>query len=457
MSEYDGPVLYSVDAERSVLGSILIDPPALHEIGDRLQPRHFHNATNRAVYKAMRALDRGNVAIDTVTVVEALERTDTREPENGWTFYVIDLLNAVPTSVNIGSYARIVGDYGRRREMVATAQKVLALAHDKEIGADEALGAATQAILEVQKEHDGGTVLSAREYVRRFIDDLEGSDEHEVIPTSITGWNEILLGGLRKPFAHFIAARPKMGKSALAMQLVGYACMTLKKRAYLATTEMSDLQFTRRIISQQTGIPAHRLMKRNLSKEEWSKALEAAGTLSEYGPDLDVSSGLTPSQVRSRAMRIAGQKGLDLIVVDHIHEMVADGKGRDRHLELGQMARDLRDTAKALDVPIIIVAQLNRSVDSRHDKTPQLSDFREAGALEETAYTVTFVHREHYYDETADEGKARLIVAAHRDGPTGTVELEWKPELMRFQTPMANRPKPSLNGHKTRKPEALAL
>ena len=431
------PALWSNEAERAVLGSILIDPPALHEVADQLRPQHFNSPLTRAAYRALLSLDRGNVAIDPVTLTETLERMDVREPENGWTFWTIELVNAVPTSVNVASYGRIVADYGQRREMVRVANEVLQLAHDKEISAEAALGQAQAAVLEVQKENDTGRVLQPRQYVRTFLDDLDRDDDYEFIPTPFVGLNQLLLGGLRKPFAHFIAGRPKMGKSALAMQIVGHVALNLKKRAYLATTEMSDLQFTRRVISQQTGIPMSRLMKRSLSNEERETVYEASGRLEQYGPALDVSAGLTPSQVRARAMREAGTRGLDLIVVDHIHEMQPDKSKSSRHLELGDMARHLRDTAKAeaLDIPIIIVAQLNRGVERARVKEPDLAHFREAGALEETAYTVTFVHRPAYYDETADEEEAHLILRAHRDGPTGSVGVKWNGPLMRFENP----------------------
>lgn len=429
------PALHSREAEESVLGSILIDPAAIHEVSDRLHPRHFKRPENRAVYKAMLSLDRGGASIDMVTLAEALDRGDTPAPEGDWTLQLSLLLNAVPTSVNVASYARIVADYGKRRQLLTAAQQIAALAGDTDKPGEQVMSQATELVLGVQRENDSGSVLSPRQYVRRFLDDLEQEAEGEVLPTPIIGWNKLLLGGLRQPFAHFIAARPKMGKSALVMHLVGHAAIHLKKRIYFATTEMSDLQFTRRAISQQTGIPMARLMKRNLTDGEKPIVYEAAGILEEFGPELDVSAGLTPSQVRARAMRYAGRRGLDLIVVDHIHEMEPDRNVNSRHLELGEMARSLRDTAKALGVPIIIVAQLNRGVESRSIKVPQLADFREAGALEETAYSVTFVHRDGYYDETADQEDAQLILAAHRDGPTGKVDVRWNAPLMRFENP----------------------
>lgn len=447
------PALYSIEAERSVLGSILIDPPALHEVSDRLAPSHFHIAANRAIYSVLLSLERGNAAVDFVTVAEALSRTDAPSPDGGWEVYLIGLLNTVPTSVNIASYARIVGDYGLRRAMLRAAQQIATKALDTEMPSSDLMSQATELVLAVQRKNDSGQVLAPRHYVRRFLDDLENESPGEVLRTHLVGWNELLLGGLRRPFAHFIAGRPKMGKSALAMQLVGYAAVVLGKRVYMATTEMSDLQFTRRAIAQRTGVPMARLMKRDLDEAQRIRVLEAAGALAENGPALDISAGLTPSQIRARAMRLAGGGGLDLIVVDHLHEMQPDRPGNRRHLELGEMARSLRDTAKTLDVPIVIVAQLNRSVENRGSRIPQLSDFREAGALEETAYSVTFVHREFYYDETKDEKDAQLIVAAHRDGPTGSFQLTWNGPLMRFEE---HRPQaqpyvaPGQNGH-TRK------
>lgn len=450
------PALHSTEAEESVLGSILIDPPAIYEVSDQLRPRHFRRPQNRAVYKAMLSLDQGGASIDFVTLEEALRRGDTPAPDGGWGAHLAALLNVVPTSMNVASYARIVSDYGKRRELLAAAQQIAALSGDTDRPASEVLSQATDLVLGVQRENDSGQVLEPRKYTRRFLDDLEEGTEGEVLPTPIIGWNKLLLGGLRAPFAHFIAARPKVGKSALVMHLVSHAAIHLGKRIYFATTEMSDLQFTRRAIAQQTGIPMKRFMKRNLTEREWPIVLEAIGALADYGPYLDVSAGLTPSQVRARAMRLAGQKGLDLVVVDHLHEMEPDSPNRSRHLELGAMARSLRDTAKALNVPIIIVAQLNRGVESRSSKVPQLADFREAGALEETAYTVTFIHRDHYYDDMADPEKAQLILAAHRDGPTGSVDVKWNAPLMRFENPTKENKSPMVPG-RNGEPEPLNL
>lgn len=449
----DVPSLWNNEAEMAVLGSIFIDPPALHEIADRLRPEHFHGAANRAVYRAMLALERGDVLITAVTLAEALERGKTPAPMHGWDDYLLSLLNTVATSFQIGSHARIIMDYARRRSLLSAAERLGKLAYDLEQTAEQALGQGVDTVLSLQDTHDDGRVIAPRDYVRRFLDYLENGDEHDTIATPLTGWNQMLLGGLARPFTHLLAARPKMGKSALALQVAGYAALKLDKRVYLATTEMSDRQFTRRIVSQQTGIPAADLATRNLSPGDMAKAMEAAGRLSESELHLDTSAGLTPTQVRARAMRLAARGGLDLMIVDHLHEMTADNPRPQRHLELGDMTRSLRDTAKEIGVPLLLVAQLSRQSEHRAEKRPQLADLREAGAIEEVAYSVTFVFREHYYNETKPERDAELIVAAHRDGPTGTVYVDWKPALMRFE----NRTVMASSNGQMREPAPLAL
>lgn len=448
------PELFSLEAERALLGCILIDPDALHEVADRVMPDDFHQASHRAVYRAMRSLDAGDVALDIVTLAEALRRADAPEPAGGWEAYLISLLNAVPTSLNIAGYARIVGDHARRRSLIRAAGHMAKLAYDMDLPGERATGQAVEAVLELQQGHESGKVLSPQEYARDFLDELDSEDERDVIPTPWVGLNELLLGGLARPFCYVLAARPKVGKSALALQIAGHAALRLRKRVYLATTEMSSRQFTRRIIAQQTGIPAARLEARNLSPSEREQAMYAAARLSESGLYLDVSAGLTSAQVRARAMRLAARGGLDLMVVDHLHEMAADAPMAQRHLELGAMARSLRDTAKQLNVPLLLVAQLSRSTEHRADKRPQLSDLREAGAIEEVAYAVMFLYRESYYNDLLQPGSddpTELIVAAHRDGPTGTVNLFWNGPLMRSTEQGAPVPASS-NGKQARLP-----
>lgn len=428
--------MWNEKAERGVLGSILVDPYALHEVMDILEPRHFFSTTNRIIFKAMRGLNRAGVEIDPITVVEAVQRDETPKPrDGGWESYIVNLLASVPTSVNASSYARIVTDHGRRRELLRAAENIATMAHNMDMKVIEAMGAATQSILDLQQNNDAGQVLTPRQYVDRFLDSLQG-DDLEVVPTPWIGYNNLLDGGYAKPHAHILAARPKMGKSALAVQEVAYASLSLGMSVHYATTEMSENQFTRRVVSQQTGIPLKRLKRRELREDEWAIAMEMAGKISEAGPVIDVTSRITPSQIKARAMRTKGQRGLDLLVVDHIHEMASDTPGAKRHLELGAMARELRDTAKDLGVPILIVAQLSRSVESRKNKKPLLSDLRESGALEETGYTVSFLYRDHYYNDTADPAEATLILAAHREGETGEVPLKWNGSVMRFEDPV---------------------
>ena len=430
------PDLFSLDAERALLASILIDPDALHEVADAVTPATFYLAMHQAIFRAMCVLDAGNVALDVVTVAETLGRTETAAPEQGWPATLIGMMSTVPTALNVAGYARIVADHARRRGLLRAAGEMAKLAYDLELPGDRALAQATDAVLSLQSRQDVGKVLSPRDYVREFLEDLDRDADAEAIPTPIVGLNELLLGGLTRPFCHVLAARPKVGKSALALQIAGHAAIRLGKRVYVATTEMSSRQFTRRVVSQQTGIPAGKLRLRDLTPEERQRAYAAAGRLSEAGPHLDVSAGLTPGQVRARAMRLAARGGLDLMIVDHLHEMAADTPLPQRHLELGAMARSLRDTAKQLGVPLLLVAQLSRSTEARQVKRPQLSDLREAGAIEEVAYSVTFLYRESYYNETkqSDDGDpTEIIVAAHRDGPTGTAHVTWNGPLMRFE------------------------
>ena len=267
------------------------------------------------------------------------------------------------------------------------------------------------------------------DYIENFLTDVANRQAPRVVATGLVDLDR-LLGGLEAPHQYILAGRTSMGKSALALGIILHAVLRQNKRAMLFSLEMSREQILNRLIAMITGIAAERLKaarRHELSAAEQARVMEASGRLSDSGLYLDTTAGIRPADVRARAARIHAAHGLDLIVVDHLHIMRANTPTGKPVQDLGAIALDLADVYKGFNVAGLTLAQLNRGVDARAIKQPVLSDLRESGQIEENAYAVAFVHRPAYYDSTADEGEAQVILAKNRDGQTGAVTIHWNP------------------------------
>jgi len=429
------PAQYDHTAEMAVLGSILIDPAAIFQVSDFLHADDFHSAICRDVFVAMTSLSNNRQAIDTLTVLDKLK--EKTPPKDGWEYYVIGLLNEVPTSVNIEHYARIVEQWAVRRRMTLAAQQVAKLAGE-EGDLDTQLGQAEMAVFGVRQGRAVGQVSAPMQYISDFLSRMEERQSGDKLPGLPTGFIDLdkKLNGMQAGMPYILAARPGMGKSALAGNIAAHLALKENKQVLFFSPEMTEEQMVDRIISGECGVSSRDLRAGSLNGD-LRTVYDVAGRVSESGLFIDDTGGLTPGMVRARSMRHYAEHGLDLIIIDHLHEMQADKPKAQRHLELGDMARSLKEVAKLIGCPILIVAQLSRSVEGRGDKRPQLSDLRESGALEEIAFAVMLLYRASYYDETAPVHEAELNIAKHRGGEIGQITLHWQPELTRFRNAAA--------------------
>lgn len=432
------PQQYSLEAERATLGSILIDPPALHLVDGFLRPEDFHLELHRWTLAEMQQLVASGKPVDLLLLEQRLALHSTG-PSEGWTGWLIGLLNEVPTSVNVVEYARVVSDYATRRRLRRAAEEIANLSYtDGDI--EEQIGRAESLIFDINQGRNVDAVQPARVTVGDAISSImerrEQGGKQVGLPTGFADLDRILRG-LKPANIYTLAARPGMGKSALAIQIAANLTLKYQKRILLFTPEMTEQQVVFRILATQTGVPLTRIAEGNLTDQEMTAVLEAGGRLSETHLHIDATPGLRPAQVRSRAMRMYAEHGLDLVIVDHLHEMEADTSKAARHLELGDMVRSLKATGKTVNCPVLVLAQLSRSLENRADKRPQLSDLRESGAIEEVSYAVLFLYRDEYYNEATTErpGICEIDVAKHRDGATGTVDLRWHGQLTRFGNP----------------------
>jgi len=425
------------DAEAAVLGSILVDPDAYYEVSEVLDAGMFYRASHRWLYQAIDALNSRNEAADVLTIAAELNRAGKLD-EFGGVAYLIDLSNAVPTSIHADTYARIVAEKATRRRLIQAAGAVAKAAYDEATPLVTVCASAESAVIAAAAGMERGGAVSAQRYMSDYLDDFLGdvgaTDTPRTIATGLVDLDR-MLGGLEAPHQYILAGRTSMGKSALALSVIRHAALRQGKRTALFSLEMSQEQIVNRLISMMTHIPAQDLKaarRRYLSPAQQQAVMNAAAQISDAPLHLDCTAGLRPTDIRSRAARIHAALGLDLIIVDHMHIMAADAPTGKQVQDLGSISLALAGLYKSLNVAGLTLAQLNRGVDSRAIKRPMLSDLRESGQIEENAYAVLFIHRDGYYDDTASGSAAELIIAKNRDGATGSVGLYWNAPIAMY-------------------------
>jgi len=423
--------LYSKDAELAVLGSILIDPTTIWQVADFLKPADFRGELCRTVYGELLSMAEAGTAIDLLTLGQRLTGKD--GPPDGWTSWLIGLLNVTPTQMHIVEYARTVEQFATRRRLVGAAEKAAKLAYDD--GDFEAsLSEAETAVFNVRQGRSLTGVQTAREAAASALARIEERyQQGGVMPGISSGFTDLdrQLGGFVAPFLYILAARPGVGKSALAGNMAAHMAGQGKRVLFFAV-EMTTAQVMDRLIAAEARLPLANVRSGRLDASGLAKARAAAHRIGGWRLLIDDTPVITPGQVRAKAMRLYAEHGLDFVIVDHLHEMSADTPKTQRHLELGDMMRALKETAKLVNAPMLVVAQLNRALEARSSKKPTLADLRESGSIEETAYAVMFLYREHQHNETADEHMAELILAKNRDGGAGSIGLYWDGSQARF-------------------------
>jgi replicative DNA helicase len=426
----------NIEAEQSVLGSLLIDPDAIMRVGSFLKPEDFYREAHQAIYTAILALHERRLPADFVTVVDELSRHEQLEMIGG-PAYLTSLLNIVPTSVNAEYYGHIVERTSVMRRLIAAAGEIAALAYEEREEVDEVIDQAERILFDVSQRRISKSLVPIREIIKDYYDRIEFLVEHRDETLGVpTGFADLdrLLGGLQPSDLIIIAARPGVGKSSLATTIAGNAALRDNAVVAIFTLEMSAEQLVQRMISAQTGIDSQRLRLGRLEDTEWVHFTRASGTLSEASIFIDDSPSPSPMEIRTKARRLAAEYDLDLIIVDYLQLMQAgDRRSENRVQEISYISRALKGLARELNVPVVALSQLSRAVESRENKKPQLSDLRESGSIEQDADVVMFIYRDEMYNEDSDRANiADIIVAKHRNGPLDTVALRFDPSLTKF-------------------------
>lgn len=426
------------EAEQAVLGSLLIDPDAVLSVAPFLKAEDFYQEKNGWIYQAILDLHERREPADLVTLADELERRH-QLAEVGGSAYVLDLINAVPTSIHVEYYAHIVERMSVLRSLIRAASQIAQLAYEETTeDIQEVVDRAEQIIFGVAENRTRRDLLPVRAIMGDVVDRIDFLYRHrgEILGVP-AGFKLIdrILGGFQKSDLIILAARPGVGKTSLALSMAQNAARRYGQRVAIFSLEMSKEQLVQRLLAAETGIDSQRLRLGDIhGEEEWHKLMEAANALSEALIYIDDTPALSAMELRTKARRLHAEYGLDMIVVDYLQLMQGDRRSENRVQEISYISRALKGLARELNVPVLALSQLSRAVEGRQDKRPILSDLRESGSIEQDADVVMFIYREEMYvEDTERQNIADVIVAKHRNGPTGTVSLYFRKELTQFR------------------------
>ena len=437
----------NVDAELSVLGAAVTNKEAAIKATDVLQAADFYREANAVVFEAINNLIFHNQNVDVLTVTEELRRMGQLDNVGGVS-YVTDLPNHLVSSLDVERHAQIVLEKARLRRLILAADTIAGEAYAGEGEVTDIVDAAERRILEVAKDERRQEMTAIGEIVQGQLDDIANKYTNKSgitgLPTGFSGFDNIT-SGLQPSDLILVAARPSMGKTALTLNIAQHVALKENKNVAFFSLEMSQEQLGLRMICSTALVDSQKLRTgRITSQDEWSRIMQAATALYEAPLFIDDTPGITVAEMRSKARRLQAEKGLDLIIVDYL-QLMQGSQGRrqaeNRQQEISEISRSLKSLARELKVPVIALSQLSRSVESRQVKRPMLSDLRESGSLEQDADIVAFLYREGYYQQEIEDSSKNItevIIAKHRNGATGTIQLYFHGQWTRF-VDMTNR------------------
>ena len=431
---------HSIDAEQAVLGGLMLAPDALDKVADRLGEHDFYRKDHRLIWRAITELANKGMPCDAVTLGDWFEANGLAEMVGGAS-YLIELANATPSAANISAYGDIVREKSILRQLIDAGTEITEDGYRPEgQSVQEVMEKAEQRVFKIAESGARGKkdTVTMREAVKDAFRMLSERYENRGQLTGIsTGFNDLdeLTSGLQPSDLIIVAARPSMGKTAFSVNIAEAAALKAKKAVVIFSMEMSASQLAFRLISSIGRIHQQHLRNGDLAEEDWPRVTNAIAILSEAKIFIDDTPGLSPVELRSRARRIHRENGgLGLIVIDYLQLMQVPGNKENRATEISEISRSLKGLAKELNVPVIALSQLNRSLEQRADKRPMMSDLRESGAIEQDADVIMFIYRDEYYNkESPDKGLAEIIIGKQRNGPTDTVKLAFLGHYTKFE------------------------
>ncbi|MCX6552899.1 MAG: replicative DNA helicase [Acidobacteria bacterium] len=437
------PLPHNLEAERAVLGAVLLNPEAIHQAVEFIKEKDFFRDAHRRIFEKMLALMEHGQAIDFITIKDELGRTGELDQVGG-PAYIASLVDGLPHGVNVGDYARIVKQKSTLRSLIQSANRVLSSAYQAEDDAEAIIDEAEREIFAIAEGAIHGGFVSMRDLANASFAVVEQAHARKQLVTGVpTGFLELdeMLAGLQPSDLIIIAGRPSTGKTSLVLNMAQHVGTKTDMTVGFFSLEMSKEQLFLRMLTSEATIDGHRLRTGFLGERDFPKLTQAMEVLGKAKIFIDDSASIGVLEMRAKARRLKAEHGLDLIVIDYIQLMQGRGRFENRVTELASISRGLKGLAKELQVPVVVLSQLSRAPENRPNKRPQLSDLRESGALEQDADVVVMIYREDMYEATEEnQGVAELIVAKQRNGPTGTVRLAFIREFTRFENLELKRP-----------------
>lgn len=425
----------NIEAEQAVLGAMMLEHNAVVAAMEKLRPGDFYREVHRTIFEAMEHLHHDNKEVDVITLPEELRRMKKLDDVGGLE-YILSLPNLVATAANIEYHANIVAEKALARNIITTCTELTSEAYDGEKEPEDLLDDAERRILQISESKRRGDFAPVGVVVEETLDKITKLYENKAGITGLpTGFRDLdrLTSGLQPSDLILVAARPSMGKTAFTLNIAQNVGVKQHKTVAFFSLEMSQEQLVQRLLCQIAHIDSQKLRTGQLnSDDEWTKLTDACDKLYQAPIYIDDTPGISVTEMRSKARRLKAEHGLDLIIVDYL-QLMQGRNSESRQQEISEISRSLKALARELKVPLIALSQLSRSVESRQDKRPMLSDLRESGALEQDADIVSFLYREDYYDkETENQHITEIILAKHRNGPVGSVKLYFKGEYTLF-------------------------
>ncbi|MCD4777555.1 MAG: replicative DNA helicase [Desulfobacterales bacterium] len=428
----------SIEAEESLLSGILIDNNTLLDIVDIISPEDFYRSAHQKIFSGIVELFSKNEPVDLVTLTNALKERGNLEEIGGAT-YLATLVDTVPLAVNAKHYAKIVHDKASLRRLIERANEIAKECFEDRGNVDEIIDFAESSIFEISKNKHKQAFYPISEIIDGNIETLEERQGNKALVTGVpTGFTRLdnLISGLQKSELIILAARPSMGKTALALNIARNAAVDANVPVAIFSLEMSKEQLSMRLLCSEARIDSSRLRGGFFSMEDWRKLTDAAGVLSDTSIFIDDTPDISGMEIRAKARRLKMEKDIGLVIIDYLQLMKGRMSAERRDLEISEISRSLKALAKELDVPVMALSQLNRMLEQRNDKQPRLSDLRESGALEQDADVVAFIYRDEIYNSDENnpkKGTADILIRKNRNGPTGEATLTFLDSYTRFE------------------------
>ena len=427
---------HSVEAEQSVIGSMLMGREAIMTASEMLTSDDFYQRQYGIIFVAILELSNEGKAVDVVTLQNRLREKDV-PPEISEMEFMRDLLNTVPTSANIKHYAGIVSEKAILRRLIRLTEEIENECYLNREPVEEILDTTEKKMFQLLQQRDSGDMVPIRQVVMDTLENIEKASRTKGNVTGLpTGFTDLdyKTSGFQNSDLILVAARPSMGKTAFVLNIAQYMAFKKDLSVAIFSLEMSKQQLMNRLLSMESRVNSQSMRTGNLKDEDWSKLIESAGVIGDSNLIIDDTPGITVRELRSKCRRYKLEHGLDIIMIDYLQLMSGGGRGSDsRQQEISEISRSLKALARELNVPVVALSQLSRAVESRTDHRPMLSDLRESGAIEQDADVVMFIYRDDYYKKDSDmKGIAEIIIAKQRNGPIGTVNLVWLPDYTKF-------------------------